>query len=178
MTILDRVLVLLGALVFAVFGFLLFFIAGGWDPSLALGDLVSTWATVSTVAPAVLGFAVLLLGIYLFFFALRGLPQERFVEQETSLGAVRISFRALERLVYKAVREQSGVRDLDISLKAAPEGLTISIGLEIHPDLNIPSVVEEVQRSITDYVLKTTGINVARIYVEVRRIARTEQAGA
>ncbi|HHV43164.1 MAG TPA: alkaline shock response membrane anchor protein AmaP [Firmicutes bacterium] len=178
MTILDRVLVLLGALLFAISGFLLFFVAGGWNPALALGELISGWALTNSLIPAVIGFLVLLLGVYLFLLALRGLPEERFIEQEASLGVVRISFRALERLIYKAVRQLSGVRDLDITLKAAPEGLVVAIGLEVQPDLNIPSVVEEVQSSIAEYLLRTTGISVGRVYVEVRRIARTEQAEA
>lgn len=114
-------------------------------------------------------------GLYLFAFALRR-QEEVGIRQETEIGHVRISMRAIENLVFRTARSVRGVKDVEARVHPSPEGVAIDVSLVVHPDLQIPRLSEEVGYLVRSKVREMVGVEVGNVSIEVRNIAPEARA--
>lgn len=165
---LERLVLLVVSLVLLAGGIGLFAFVLGWQ-----GTGFVTWLLSLKEAPfdgAVVGAALLLVALYLLALVARRQGRESVICQETKLGQVQISLKAVETLVRRAAREVGGIRELIPVVKAGPEGLIIRVSMQVAPDLSIPDLSDAVQTRIREYLQETVGAPVRNILVEVRNI--------
>jgi uncharacterized alkaline shock family protein YloU len=165
----DRVFLAFYSLCLAVLSLVVVAVASGWQGPVAaleasLADAPSRW---------VLG----ALGIIFFAFSLRFLTlgvrsqrSGRSVVHETAMGDVSITLGAIENLVRRVTRQCVGVRDVRGWVRYSSAGLSVQLRLTVSPDVSIPKVSEEVQKTVAQYVRDVVGVGVAEVQVMVENI--------
>lgn len=124
---------------------------------------------------AIAALLCLFCGLHLLAFALRRQEDEG-IRQETEIGHVRISMRAIENLVFRTARSVRGVKDVEARVHPSPEGVAIDVSLVVHPDLQIPRLSEEVGYLVRSKVREMVGVEVGNVSIEVRNIAAEPRA--
>lgn len=117
------------------------------------------------------GTLLFIVSLTLFLGSFRSKPARVTAIHETSLGIIKITIPALEHLVLKSAQSVQGVKDVKPLLKRNEQGLSIELKVQIMPDVNIPSITESLQKTVREYLLKTTGTNVQDIRILVNRIS-------
>ncbi|MCL5981604.1 MAG: alkaline shock response membrane anchor protein AmaP [Firmicutes bacterium] len=115
-------------------------------------------------------FLGLLAAVMMFFSLRRGTGVETLL-QSGPLGEIRISFKTIENLVLKAVREIKGVRETKTRIVASQAGLVIFLRAVAYPDQNIPQLAAELQAAVKEYVEGTAGSHVAEVKVMIENVA-------
>jgi uncharacterized alkaline shock family protein YloU len=165
---LEKLIILLVALFLLASGVGLFAFAMGWQ-----GRVLVDWLGSLKETPfdgVVLGTALLLASLYLLAILIREQQEIPSIVQETELGQVEISLKAIANLVQRVVREVPGIKDLAPIVKVDPQGLDIRVVAQVAPGLSIPALANEVQTLIRGYLHETVGYPVHRVMVEVRDI--------
>lgn len=168
-SLLDRVIIV------AVGGFLLFLAAlvaasgFGWEGAGSLRPVLDSLRA-GALEAGLAAVALILAGLHLIFFGLRR-ERDEGIRQETEIGHVRISLKAVENLVYRTAREIRGIKDVGVRVHPSPEGVAIGLSLVVHPDVVIPRVSEEVGLLVRSRVRETVGVHVGDVAVEVRNIS-------
>ncbi|MBE3583751.1 MAG: alkaline shock response membrane anchor protein AmaP [Limnochordaceae bacterium] len=177
--IFDRILEGLAFLLFFALALPLGFVALGWDPTPTLVRWVPeiVMRTDARWGAGIGAIVLLLFGVYFLTRATASDGNEGSVLVGTEGGEVRISGRAVESLIYRVARQESGVREVEARLRHHPEGLGISMQLVVEPDVSIPALTSALQRHVTDYLQQTAGLKVAQVKVQVRNVANTGRAG-
>lgn len=169
MSLVDRVFLAFYSLCLAVVSLVVVAVASGWQGPVAaletsLADPRSRW---------VLG----ILGTIFFAFSLRFLTlgvrsqrSARSVVHETAMGDVSVTLGAIENLVRRVARQCVGVRDVRGWVRYGAAGLSVHLRLTVSPDVSIPKVSEEVQKSVGQYVRDVVGVGVAEVRVMVDNI--------
>lgn len=171
---LEKLVILLVSLFLLACGLSLFAFAMGWEGRALLNWLISLGDT--PFDGAVIGAALLLAGLYLLAIFVREQREVQSIVQETELGQVEISLRAVANLVQRVAREIPGVRDLAPIVKVSPQGLDVRVVAQVAPGLSIPALANEVQTLIRGYLHETVGYPVHRVMVEVRDIRPDNKA--
>ncbi|HHV93342.1 MAG TPA: alkaline shock response membrane anchor protein AmaP [Firmicutes bacterium] len=171
---LERLVVLLVSVLLLACGIGVFAFTLGWQGRSLFAWLVSLQDT--QVEGAVLGAALLLAGLYLLASLAKNGREEPSVVQETELGQIQISLKAVANLVQKAAKEIPGIRDLTPVVKVVPEGLEIRVVVQVVPEQSIPTLAAQVQSKIRDYLGEIVGCPVHRIMVEVRDVRPESKA--
>lgn len=177
MTAVDRIFLVLIFLALFVKSVLL--LAAGlslWDPRPWLSGVGESMATTYPAQTAVIGLLELLLAAYFLAWAFRRRYASRAIVQETELGTVRISLKAVEDLVQRAARQAQGVRDVKVDLRSDKQGVFINLIVTVAPDISIPAVSDEVQRRVEQYITQTVGVTVARVTVTFRAVAELSRS--
>lgn len=107
----------------------------------------------------------------MFISSFRFKPPRVAAVHETTLGVIRITLPALENLVLKSAQSVHGVKEVKPLLTNRPDGLAISLKVQVSPDINIPRVIEDLQKTVKEYVNKTAGATVQEIHVSVTKIS-------
>ena len=177
----ETELTLVDRTVFVAVAVLLFLLAAviaasalGWEGAGSAAAIARQLAErpVEAVIGALL---ILLAGVYVLLCGLRAEADEG-IRQETEIGHVRISLRAIENLVYRTARGVRGIKDVAARVHRSPEGVAIAVSLVVHPDLPIPRLSDEVGHLVRSAVRETVGIEVGDVAIEIRNI--TEDARA
>ncbi len=132
----------------------------------ALAGAVSQRPLETVIAAVVLT----LTALHLLFFALQKESDDG-IRQETEIGHVRISLRAVENLVYRTAREVQGIKDVEATVRPSPEGVAILISLVVHPNLPIPRISDEVTQRVRTQVRETVGVDVGDVSIDIRNIS-------
>lgn len=116
---------------------------------------------------------VILVGIRLFWASLyKPQPkQQHVVLSENALGQVNVSLSAVQDLVDKVAGRVHGVKEVSSSLLSVPDGVGIKIRASVTPEINVPGVSAEIQKSVKDKVLEITGLQVNNVEVHVDSIS-------
>lgn len=172
MTVFDRLLLVLIFLALFAKGVVMLAVGlVGWDPGPFLAELGQTMTGAYRVQTTVLGLVELLLASYLLAWAVRRRHFGRALVRETELGKVRIALKAVESLVQRAARQAQGVRDVRVDLQADKQGVAVHLSVVVAPDLAIPSVADEIQRRVEQYITETVGVTVTRVAVTFRTVS-------
>jgi uncharacterized alkaline shock family protein YloU len=168
MSVLDRVLITLLAVLGILVAVSMATVAMGWDASSTVTEIVHTmlrtpWET------ALAAFALFLTALHVLATSLSRRTEHAIV-RETSLGQVRVSLRAVENAVYRSVQQLKGVRDVDVTVRASAQGVDVRISLAVAPDQVIPDISAEVQQRVERYILETVGVPVGTVTVEVKAV--------
>ena len=113
----------------------------------------------------------ILLAVYLLLIITRQKSEPAVVHQ-AELGAVRIGVNTIKGLINKKARDVEGVRESTVTV-VQTEPLLVRLELQILPDYNVPSLAEELQQQVKEYLAETMGIEVAGVEILVRGIGET-----
>lgn len=168
-SLLDRTIILAAGGFLVLVAVLVAASLAGWEGAGSLRPVLLSLGAGALEAGA--GALLLLLaGLHLLFFGLRR-ERDEGIRQETEIGHVRISLKAMESLVYRTAREIRGIKDVGVRVHPSPEGVAIALSLVVHPDVVIPKVSEEVGLLVRSRVRETVGVNVGDVAIEVRNIS-------
>lgn len=98
-------------------------------------------------------------------------PVKFSVLHETEFGQISITLSALEQLVLKGASSVSGVREVKPSLRLTAEGISLLLKVQVIPDVHIPQVTSDLQNTVKDYLLRTSGTSLREIEVQVIKIS-------
>lgn len=166
----DRILLGLMALGYLIASLILLFASIGWTTPVVFIENYLLYTTNRWVQ-GILGTAVFIGSLALVLGSIRKKPDRQAALHETALGTIRITLPALELLVAKAARSVQGIREVKPFLKPLPDGLLIRLKAQVMPDVNIPYVTSELQKTIQEYIQKTAGIKVSEIRVLVNKVS-------
>ncbi|WP_127567117.1 alkaline shock response membrane anchor protein AmaP [Paenibacillus xylaniclasticus] len=175
--VMDKLLLFLYSIVVGAASIGLFCLGLRWIPeesaldgmrSLYDGDIA--WIQLTAVIFAVVMF---LISLRLFFISVkRSGGSAQSIDQRNELGEVRISMETVENLALKAASKQRGLKDLRARIKVSEAGLDIVIRTVVDGDTPIPTLTEEIQRSVKSHIEEITGIPVASVSVFVANVVQ------
>ncbi len=129
--------------------------------------------------PWVLGLTggfVFIASLTLFLSSFKKKPVMQTAIHETNLGQIRITLPALEHLVLKAAKSVHGIRDIKPFINNTATGLSIQLKVQVLPDVNIPNITADLQKTIRDYMQKTAGTTVQEVRVLVNKVSWENKA--
>lgn len=106
----------------------------------------------------VLGIAIMLGLIYLFFGNLHAAKRERTVVLQNPAGEVLVSLPAIEDFARIVKGKIEGLRDIKGKVVFSRKGLKVTARVSIYADQNLAEVAEKVQESVRAYVQQTLNI--------------------
>ncbi len=172
----DRVLVVAYCIVVALFSFLAFLLALGWEaPGAFMGNLLGLR---SALVGGILSLVMLLASFRLFYlFAIRR-PTGGTLVYPGELGEVRISLTAMENLVRKVAGSVSGVKEVKSSaVLAQDKQIIVRVQVGVGADVNIPELSSQLQKTIGDHLLAVVGVTVEDVHILVANIADSTKRG-
>lgn len=178
MSIIDRIALELFTLGIAVVAGLVILMGFGWLAPLdwlqnALQTINGRWVT----GIIGLGYLVFSARFILYGFSRRRYPSQS-LTQDTELGEVRVSLGAVENLVRKTASQVRGVREVRTVVTRNKEaGIDVELSLVVSSDSNIPSLSDQVQNLIRDYVHTVVGVTVGQVKVLVDNISNESRRG-
>lgn len=167
---LDRLIIGVMSIGYLLFSLLMILAALGWTTPVYWVENALLYSANRWVL-GIVGAIFFVAFLTLFISSFRVKPSKVSAVHETSLGAIRITLPALENLVLKSAQSVHGVRDVKPLLTNLADGLAVSLKVQVAPDINIPKVVEELQKTVKDYLAKTAGTTVKEIHVSVTKIS-------
>ncbi len=166
MTGLDQLIIGLTALILAFLGGLMVVVSTGLSGTLSWMRLApDLWDGI------LIGAVFILLAVYLLLIITRQKSEPAVVHQ-AELGAVRIGVNTIKGLINKKAHDVKGVRESTVTV-VQTEPLLVRLELQILPDYNVPSLAEELQQQVKEYLAETMGIEVAGVEILVRGIGET-----
>lgn len=117
---------------------------------------------------ALVGFVFFLISVRLLVTGVTPGKGRQTIIQETSLGQVQIALAAVENLVQKVTRQIKGVRSVKTYIVNTDQGICIHLKAVVSPESSIPSISDEIQNRVKNYINHVVGTQVAdiRIFVE------------
>ena len=100
----------------------------------------------------------------------RSNKDKKAVSKHTNIGEVKISLNSIENIALNAARKVNGVRETKAYVNKIDDNVAISIKLVVMPDVNIPSISEDVQERVKKSVEESSGISVKEVKVIVESI--------
>lgn len=162
MTTLDRVIILIVAAILLVISALIGLTTWG---NLTLVQWLNSLP--ATKIDGILVIAIfVLLAVYLVLMRIKPARDQRAIVRGLELGDIRISAQTIVELVSTAVRETHGIKDVLVKLDEV-EPVSLTLEMQLVPDVNIPQLSEAVQIHVRDYLQNTVGIEVTRVNVSV-----------
>ncbi len=98
--------------------------------------------------------------------------QAETVLQYSELGEVRISIAAMENMVLRVTQRHEAVKESSRKVVNTPQGLVIYVKAKVLPDLNLPDLASELQKSISAYIEEITGIKVLEVKILMENIVQ------
>jgi uncharacterized alkaline shock family protein YloU len=117
---------------------------------------------------ALVGFVFFLVSVRLLVTGVIPGKGRQTIIQETPFGQVHIALAAIENLVQKVTRQIKGVRSVKTYIVNTNQGICIHLKAVVSPESCIPSISDEIQNRIKNYINHVVGTDVAdiRIFVE------------
>jgi uncharacterized alkaline shock family protein YloU len=174
--LLDRFLLLVFSLAIAVASIIAIVAACGGFSEKWLQEVVSEFTgDARIVQGSVIGGAIILLLMSIRFCILsvrrdgRTAPS---INQRTEHGDIRISVETVENLALKAASRTRGVKDLKARVRVSETGLEVLIRAFVDGEGSIPTLSEEMQRTISQQIEEATGIPVAEVSVFIANVTQ------
>jgi len=165
MTLLDRILLGISALVLAVFAGLL--LSTIWGSNVVVHWLQSP-SLVFDGSVAVL--ILVLLAVYMVVLITK-FDKKRYIVYPRELGEVKISTDCVESLIAEAAQQITGVEQVRALFTDVVDP-KVALKVVVYPDYNLAQLSEELQESVKAYVEKTVGIVIGEIEISVIGISK------
>lgn len=171
MSMLDRAILALFALLVAALSLVTMAVIAGWTVPLDLFEL-SLLRTDYRFIAGLIAAVFFLLALRFFLASVRpaAAKEEQAVIKSTDLGTASIALPALENLVNRAARQVKGVREVRPTLRVLPEGLAVKLNITVSPDRNLPELAAALQQQVYEYIVATAGLEVPEVQVRVNGI--------
>jgi uncharacterized alkaline shock family protein YloU len=174
--VLDRLLLFLYSIAIGVASIIAIIAASGGFTNKWIKEVVDDFTGDSRIVQgSVIGGAIILLVISLRFFIVsisRGGNRAPSINQRTEHGDIRISVETVENLALKAASRTRGVKDLRARVRVAESGLEILIRAFVDGEGSIPTLSEEMQRTVSQQIEEATGIPVAEVSVFIANVTQ------
>lgn len=176
MNMLDRLLMFLYSLIIGAAAVVAVVLAAGGFNVVWLKEVVDdiTGGYRPAQAAVIVGAVVLFL-ISLRFFVVsfgRGRGVAPSINQRTEHGDIQISVETVENLALKAASRSRGVKDLRARVRVGEAGLHITIRAFVDGESAIPTLSEDMQRTISEQIEETTGIPVADVSIFIANLTQ------
>lgn len=111
---------------------------------------------------------LLLLAVYMIVIALKPTRRTDTVLVDSSInGQVSISISAIKLIIMKAVKQVSGIKEINAEVGQATDGLSVKIHMMINPEYSVPELSKLVQDTVKEHLEKIAGLQVNDIKVLV-----------
>ncbi len=171
MGIIDRIILSIYTLLLAILAFGVILL------SLRLISLDLVWTTLTLIygqwEAGLVGSIFFLVSIRLLLAGLRSRArgEKDTIIHHTDMGDVHISLEAVKNLVEKTARHTRGVRGVKVSVNHDAQGLKIYLKSVVSPESNVPTVSEEIQKRVHEYIKNTVGVEPADVRILVENIS-------
>lgn len=126
------------------------------------------------ITTAVLGIVLFVLSLRFFVVSVkRGSALPPSIDQRTEFGDIRISLETIENLSLKAASRHRGVKDLRSRIRATDAGLDIVLRAVVDGESSIPTLTEDIQRSVKEHIEEIAGIPVMNVAVYVANVIQS-----
>ncbi len=150
--------------------------AAGWSVPLdAVRDILDLQQ--GRLAVGVTAGAFFVASVRLLYFAFRRRGVGRTVRHDTDLGEVRISLAAVENLVTRVARQQSGVREVRPMAEVRDGAIRVTLRAVVSPDVSIPEMSDLLQKEVVRYVRNVVGVDVSEVRVIISNISSEHRRG-
>ena len=115
----------------------------------------------------------LLLFISSFSFLISGIKSgkdKKAVSKHTNIGEIKISVNSIENIALNASKKINGVRDTRANVTKLGESVSVTIRVIVMPDVNIPTLSEDIQARVKRSVEESSGVAVNDVKVVVDSI--------
>lgn len=173
---LDRLLLFLYSIAIGAAAIIAIIAACGGFSETWLNEVVSEFTgDARAIQASVIIGAIIILLMSLRFFILsvrRDGHSAPSINQRTEHGDIRISVETVENLALKAASRTRGVKDLRARVRVADAGLEIMIRAFVDGEGSIPTLSEEMQRTVSVQIEEATGIPVAEVSVFIANVTQ------
>ncbi|BBI33079.1 alkaline shock response membrane anchor protein AmaP [Cohnella abietis] len=173
---LDRLLLFLYSVAIGIASIVAIITASGGFSEKWLQDVVTDFTgDVKIVQGSVIGVAIIILLISVRFFVVsvkRDGSSAPSINQRTEHGDIRISVETVENIALKAASRTKGVKDLRARVRVSEAGLGILIRAFVDGEGSIPTLSEEMQRTVSQQIEEATGIPVAEVSVFIANVTQ------
>ena len=118
----------------------------------------------------VIALAFFIVSLTFLFSGLKSNKDKKAVSKYTNIGEIKISLNTIENIALTASRRLNGVRDSKAYVFKADESVSIAIRAVVMPDINIPSLSEDIQAKVKKAVEESSGIGVADVKVIIDNV--------
>jgi uncharacterized alkaline shock family protein YloU len=148
--------------------------------SLRLIPLDLVWTGISLISGqwefGLVGAVFLLVSIRLLLAGIRSRHVKDTIVHHTNMGDVHISLDAVKNLVEKTARHTRGIRGIKVRVTHDEQGLKVYLRAVVSPENNVPSVSEELQKRVHDYIKNTVGVELVDVQILVENISNDFKA--
>ena len=92
------------------------------------------------------------------------------VSKYTNIGEIRISLNSIESIALSSARKLMGVRDAKAYVSQLNDGVSVSIKMVALPDINLPTLSEDIQVKVKGSIEEASGIKVNDVKVVIDNI--------
>ena len=167
MSVLDRIMLRLFALVGAIFALWLSLWLFGVQ---AVIDATRTVVFLGSYYNFIILLVVFVLGLRFLFFPLAPRSVHSFVK-DSEAGEIRISHTTVKDLAIRAAKQVRGVERLHASVDESGNGLVVSIRVRATAGIDLTAMCAAIQADVATAVFQATSLKVAAVHVQVAELS-------
>ncbi|MFW6001389.1 MAG: alkaline shock response membrane anchor protein AmaP [Halanaerobium sp.] len=89
-------------------------------------------------------------------------------------GDITITIDALSNLIKDRIKERQKFEDIRIKLNETEKGLKIILSGKLTVPGDLPAISENIQKDLKSYINQTTGIQVAKVQIQIEGVKKDE----
>ncbi len=168
--IFDRLVLFLSTATLVLLSGSLLTVAGGWNAPLNYLR-ANLYAPGGRLGLGLAGTVFLLVSLRFLYLVFRRPGAGAVLIQEGKLGDVSVSVGAIANLVRKLAANIRGVREVKADVRLTAEGVRVSLRTVVSPEVCIPDLSAELQKTVEERIRDVVGIGVERVRIVVENIA-------
>jgi uncharacterized alkaline shock family protein YloU len=135
-----------------------------------LPDLIRSTYNSWELAAAYL--VILIMSVFLLYpyFMEKKIQSTNLLKSES--GDITITIAALSNLIKDRINEREKFEDLKIKLDESEKGLKIILSGKLTVPGDLPTISEKIQKDLKNYINQTTGIQVAKVQIQIEGVKR------
>lgn len=118
----------------------------------------------------VIEFIFFVISIVFLFSGFKRDKEKKAVRRFTNFGEIRISLTSIESIALTATRKLSGVKETKASVRKSGDGVYINIRSIALQDVNLPTLMEDIQVRVKKSVEEICGIRVIEVNTSVENV--------
>lgn len=170
MNIFFRIMLAIYAFCLAVFSLISVLITFRPEIFNAISDFLSDVVLVDVVYRIIMfvvAFIFFMLSIMFLLSGIRSNRDKKAVSKYTNIGEIKISLNSVENIALNAARKLNGLREIKARVFKNDETVAININAVVMPEINIPSISEDIQSKVKTAVEESSGIVVSGVKVTI-----------
>lgn len=112
----------------------------------------------------------LALGVMFLLSGFKSDREKRAIIRVNDTGQIRISLNSIESISLNVTKKMSGIKESKAVIRKHGDNVSIGVRLVLFSDINIPSLLEDVQQNVKGAVEELTGIHVIDVSASVENV--------